>query len=416
MPEISGYAFPNDIHVHWSLMIVMYPYLTGFVAGSFIVTSLHHLFGKKEFAPVARLALGASFSFLLVAFLPLLLHLGQWQRALNVLVTPNFTSAMAGFGILFNFYLTIVVLEVWFVYRIEIIQIARRSRGLKRKLYAALALWTYDTAPEAQEIDHRAVKLLTAIGLPSACMLHGYVGFIFGGIKANPWWSTPLMPVIFLLSAAVSGIALLVILYQVTSRLQRRPIHGETVQGLVRWLWFFLIITVTLELLEIIMLAYEHSEEWAIISPLLTTRLQFSFISVQMIVGSLIPFILLAIIVLMNRYLHERLRNTLAFAASLLLLVQVFSMRWNVVIGGQLLSKSFRGLRSSYTPNLLMHPDGSFDREGVVVAFVLFLAPFVILWVFDRVLGIEPRGEEAHAAHAVPPAEPRPHLTPGAAG
>ena len=71
MPEITGYAFPNDIHVHWSLMIVMYPYITGFVAGSFIVTSLHHLFGKKEFEPVARLALGASFCFLLVAALPL---------------------------------------------------------------------------------------------------------------------------------------------------------------------------------------------------------------------------------------------------------------------------------------------------------------------------------------------------------
>jgi hypothetical protein len=98
MPEISGYAFPNDIHVHWSLMIVMYPYLTGFVAGSFIVTSLYHLFGKKEFEPIARLALGASFSFLMVAFLPLLLHLGQPFRALNVLITPNFTSAMAGFG------------------------------------------------------------------------------------------------------------------------------------------------------------------------------------------------------------------------------------------------------------------------------------------------------------------------------
>ncbi|HET8539293.1 MAG TPA: NrfD/PsrC family molybdoenzyme membrane anchor subunit [Anaeromyxobacter sp.] len=414
MPEISGYAFPNDIHVHWSLMIVMYPYITGFVAGSFIVTSLSHLFGKKEFEPVARLALGASFSFLMVAFLPLLLHLGQPLRAMNVLVTPNFTSAMAGFGILFNFYLMIVALEVWFVYRVEIIQIARRSRGLKRRLYAALALWTYDTSPEAQEIDHRAVKILTGIGLPSACMLHGYVGFIFGGIKANPWWSTPLMPVIFLLSAAVSGIALLVILYQVTARLQRRPIEGETVQGLVRWLWFFLILTVTLELLEIIMLAYERSEEWAIISPLLTTRLQFSFISMQMIVGSLIPFILLMIIVMMNRYLHERVRNTLAFAASFLLLLQVFSMRWNVVIGGQLLSKSLRGLRSGYTPNLLMSPEGRFDREGIVIAVLLFLAPFLILWVFDRVLGIEPK-TEGHAAHAGAHAEAEARLTSGAA-
>jgi len=407
MPEITGFAFPNDIHVTWSLMIVMYPYITGFVAGSFIVTSLYHLFGKKEFHPVARLALATSFCFLLIAGLPLQLHLGHPERALNVVITPNFSSAMAGFGILYSFYLVIVLLEVWFVYRKEIIEAARRSRGLKRKIYAALALWTYDTSPAAQEIDHRAVTILTAIGLPSACMLHGYVGFIFGGIKANPWWSTPLMPVIFLLSAAVSGIALLILLYQVVSKLQRRPVVQETVQGLARWLWFFLIITVTLELLEIIMLAYEHSEEWAIISQLLTTRLSFSFMSVQMIIGSLIPFILLAVVVMMNRYLHERVRNTLTFFASLLLLVQVLSMRWNVVIGGQLLSKSFRGLRSAYEPHI-------FGREGILMAIGLFVAPFVLLYLFDRVLPIDPPASDGHGGHGGDEGEGREEVAPGA--
>ncbi len=394
MPDITGYSFPNDIHVHWSLMIVMYPYITGFVAGSFIVTSLYHLFGNKAFAPVSRLALGTSFCFMLIAAAPLQLHLGHPERGPSVMVTPNFTSAMAGFGILYSFYLLIVALEVWFVYRQEIIERARRSRGLRRTVYKAMALWTYDTSPQALEIDHRAVKILTGIGLPSACMLHGYVGFIFGGIKANPWWSTPLMPVIFLLSAAVSGIALLILLYQVTSKLQRRPIQQDTVQGMARWLWFFLIITVTLELLEIIMLAYERSEAWAIISPLLTTRLQFSFISVQMIIGSLIPFILLMVVVMMNRYLHDRLRTTLTFIASLLLLLQVFSMRWNVVIGGQLLSKSFRGLRSAYEPHL-------FEKEGIATAVVLFVMPFVFLYLFDKLLPIE----APPAAQSVPPPE-----------
>jgi Ni/Fe-hydrogenase subunit HybB-like protein len=395
MPEITGYAFPNDIHIHWSLMIVMYPYITGFVAGSFIVTALYHLFGNGEFKPVARLALAASFCFLLIAGLPLQLHLGHFERGIFVMITPNFSSAMAGFGILYSFYLVIVALEIWFVYRKEIIETARRSRGFKRAFYAALALGTYDTSPEALEIDHKAIKVLSAIGLPSACMLHGYVGFIFGGIKANPWWSTPLMPIIFLLSAAVSGIALLILVYQVTAKLGRREVQRDTVQSMVRWLWFFLIITVTLELLEIIMLAYENSEEWHIISQLLTTRLQFSFISMQMIVGSLIPFILLFIVVVMNRFLHDRVRNTLAFVASLLLLLQVFSMRWNVVIGGQLLSKSFRGLRSAYEPHL-------FEKEGILTAIALFVAPFVVLYLFDRILPIEaPPG--AHAPEAVRP-------------
>jgi Ni/Fe-hydrogenase subunit HybB-like protein len=394
MPEITGFAFPNDIHIHWSLMIVMYPYITGFVAGSFIVTSLYHLFGREEFKPIARLSLAASFCFLLIAGMPLQLHLGHPERGPMVMITPNFTSAMAGFGLLYTSYLVIVALEVWFVWRQDIIAAARRSRGLKRQIYAALALWTYDSSPEARHVDHKAITLLAGIGLPMACMLHGYVGFIFGAIKANPWWSSPLMPVIFLLSAAVSGIALLTIVYQVVSKVRRVPAQGSTVSAMAGWLWFFLILTITLELLEIIMLAYEKSEPWHIISELLTTRLEFSFITVQMIIGGLIPMILLAILVLMNRYLHEKLRNTLAVTAALLLLVQVFSMRWNVVIGGQLLSKSLRGLRSPYHPEL-------FDREGVLMSIALFITPFVLMWVFDRILPIHD-GEDGHGEGAPP--------------
>jgi Ni/Fe-hydrogenase subunit HybB-like protein len=393
MPEITGFSFPNDVHVTWSLMIVMYPYITGFVAGSFIVTSLYHLFGREEFRPVARLAMATSFAFLLVASLPLQLHLGQPQRGPFVIITPHFTSAMAGFGILYSFYLMVLVLEVWFVWRQEIIDRAKRSRGVVRAFYMALALGTYDQSPEAVEIDHRAIKILAGIGLPAACMLHGYVGFIFGAIKANPWWSTPLMPVIFLLSAAVSGIALLVVLYQVFARIHRLPVMASCVSALARWLWFFLILTITLELLELIVMAYEKSESWLIISDLLTTRLEFSYVTMQMIVGGLIPVILLAVVVLMNAYLHDRVRNTLTTVAALLCLLQVFSMRWNIVIGGQLLSKSLRGLRSPYEPEI-------FGREGVLMAIALVVAPFVILWVLDRVLGIEEPANEGGSAPA----------------
>lgn len=395
MPEITGFAFPNDIHIHWSLMIVMYPYITGFVAGAFIVSALYHVFGRQEFRPVGRLAMATSLAFMAVATFPLNLHLGHPERGVDVLITPNTSSAMAGFGLLYLTYLVLLVLEVWFVWRQEIIGRARRSRGWKRAFYATLALGTYDTSAEALEIDHRTITVLAALGLPAACMLHGYVGFIFGAIKANPWWSSPLMPVIFLLSAAVSGIALLIILYQAVSKLNRRPIEAGCVSAMARWLWFFLILTITLELLEIIMLAYEKSEPWHIIAQLLTTRLEFSFISVQMILGGLIPLILLGIVVMMNRYLHERVRNALTVVASLLLLLQVFSMRWNVVIGGQLLSKSLRGLRSPYEPEL-------FGREGVLAAIGLFVAPFALLWLFDRVLGIYPEEEEAEEAAAAP--------------
>jgi len=378
-PELTGFLFPNDIHIHWSMMIVMYPYITGLVAGAFIVSSLYHVFGAEELKPLGRFALATALCFLAVAGLPLLNHLGHPERGINIIVTPHFTSAMAGFGILYASYFIILLFEVWFVFRVDIIETAERSTGFKRGLFAALALGVYDTSPEARSLDRNIIRILAAIGIPMACLLHGYVGFLFGAVKANPWWSTPLMPVIFLFSAMVSGIALLVILYQVAMKLKGVPIDRLAIAALARWLWLFLIMSLTLELLEIMMLAYERAEEWEVIGHLLTHQLSFSFISLQMVGGGLIPLILLGIVVLMGQYMDDRIRNTLTMVSSLLLLLQVLAMRWNVVIGGQMFSKSMSGFRETYVP-------GFFEKEGVLAAVAILFIPFILLAVFERVL------------------------------
>jgi Ni/Fe-hydrogenase subunit HybB-like protein len=391
--EVTGFLFPNDVHISWSLMIVMYPYVTGLVAGAFIVSSLYHVFGREDLKPVGRLALASSFCFLAVATLPLLNHLGHPERGPMVVVTPNFSSAMAGFGLLYASYFIVVLLEIWFVFRADIIRAAISSRGLKRQMYKILALGVYDLSPQALEIDHKITRVLAAIGIPMACLLHGYVGFLFGALKANPWWSTPLMPVIFLFSAVVSGIALLIVLYQVAMKLKGDPIDARCVAALSRWLWLFMIFSLTLEVLEIMTLAYENAEEWEVIGPLLANQLSISFISFQMVLGGLIPLILLMIVVIMDRHMANPIRNTLAMVASLLLLLQVLSMRWNVVIGGQMFSKSMRGYRETYVP-------GMFEKEGILAAILIFLIPFVLLVIFNKVLPVfddEGDGEAAAA-------------------
>ena len=68
-----GFVFPNDVHVHWSLMIVLYPYITGIVAGAFIVSSLYHVFHIKALKPIARFSLLFAFAFLACATLPLII-------------------------------------------------------------------------------------------------------------------------------------------------------------------------------------------------------------------------------------------------------------------------------------------------------------------------------------------------------
>jgi len=374
---IMNFLFPNDMHIDWSLMVVLYPYITGLVAGAFIVSSLYHVFGKNEFKPISRFALLTSLAFMLFATLPLLNHLGHPERAFNILITPNFSSAMAGFGILYSVYLIILLIEVWLVFREDIILRASNSTGYKRTFYKMLALGVYNTSEKSMELDHKLIKIFAAIGIPAACMLHGYVGFLFGAVKANPWWSTPLMPIVFLFSAVVSGIALLIIMYQLIMKFSGWVIEANCISSLSRWLWLFLIMTVTLEVLEIITLSYEQAQEWEVIRPLLANQLSFSFIGVQMIGGALIPFILLMVVVLMDKYLHDKVRNTLSFIAASLLMLQVFAMRWNVVIGGQIFSKSMRGFKD-YSPHF-------FEKEGILAAIIIVVIPFIALFFLSKI-------------------------------
>ena len=362
-------------------MIVMYPYVTGLVAGAFILASLYHVFHRNELRPIGRLSLVASLGFLLAAPATLQLHLGHPERGFNIMLTPNPSSAMAMFGVIYAAYLALLVFEIWLVHRVDIIMLASRSRGVQRWFYKVLALGVYDVSEEARHVDHGVLVVLAALGIPGAALLHGYVGFIFGAVKANPWWSTPLMPIIFLCSAIVSGIAMVVILYQVGVKFSGRRIDAACMQSLARWLWLFVIISVTLELLEIMTLAYEAADEWLIIKPLLVDQLAFSFIGIQLIFGAMIPIILLGIVVLMSRYLTDQIRNTLCFVASLMLLVQVFAMRWNVVIGGQIFSKSLRGFRETHFPGL-------FEKEGIALAILIFVFPLVFIALFNRVLPV----------------------------
>ncbi|MCP4717555.1 MAG: polysulfide reductase NrfD [Deltaproteobacteria bacterium] len=372
----SGFLYPNEIHVHWTIMIVLYPYITGLVAGAFIVSSLYHVFGVEELKPIARFSLVGAFCFLIFACSPLLFHLGHPERAFNIMFTPKFTSAMSGFGYILSFYMIIVLLEIWFVYRPEIVKRAKESTGIMKAVYWAMALGSYDVSDEALKIDHKITLVLASIGIPSACILHGYVGFLFGSLKSNPWWSSPLMPVIFLLSAIVSGIAVLIVAYWAVQKFKGREVDAPCMHTMCKYLWGFLIIDVTLELLEILTHGYEAHEEWHIISQLITDKLGFSYIVLQMLICSLIPLVLLGFVSL--KKMSDQMRTRLGLACSILALVQVLAMRWNVIVGGQLFSKSLRGF-TSYTPTFL-------GREGLIIALILFAMPFVTMYIFNLLL------------------------------
>jgi Ni/Fe-hydrogenase subunit HybB-like protein len=377
IPGVDGFMYPNETELQWSVLIVLYPYITGLVAGAFILASLERVFNVAAVKPTYRLALLTALAFLLVAPLPLQLHLGHPERSYEMYVTPHTSSAMAMFGFVYLWYLTVVLLaEIWLEFRVEIVQKAQSTVGPLRLVYRALTLGSYNISPEARRIDDKVGYAVTVIGIPSAFMLHGYVGFIFGSVKANPWWSSPLMPVVFLFSAMVSGIAGVMVLYMICMKLRKTRIDMNCVDTIARYLFYTFVIDFTLEMLDLIHRTYESDESFRSLDFMVHTRLWFSHVVVQILLCTLVPLLLLAANQLWK--FTEARRKAMYSTACALILVGIFAMRWNVVIGGQLFSKSFLGY-TTYKMSLI-------DREGLGMAIMLMILPFVIFVALVKLL------------------------------
>jgi Ni/Fe-hydrogenase subunit HybB-like protein len=384
--------YPNEIELQWSVLIVLYPFLTGLVAGAFILASLERVFRVEAVKPTYRLALLTALAFLLVAPMPLQLHLGHPERSFEMYLTPHRSSAMAMFGFVYLWYLmAVLVLEIWLDYRRDIVVLSQTTTGLKRLLYRVLTLGSSNISENALAIDNRVGWIITVIGIPSAFLLHGYVGFIFGSIKANPWWSTPLMPVVFLFSAMVSGIAAVMLLYMLLNRLRKQPSDIRCVDTVAKYLFYMFIIDFSLEMVDLIHRIYESDESFRSLDFMVHTRLFLSQVVIQILLGTVLPIALLGLTQVAR--LSEIARKRIYVIAGCLTLIGIFAMRWNVVIGGQLFSKSFLG----YTTYKM----GFATREGLLPALVLIVLPLFILWVLVKILPPWSEKETAPGSAAV---------------
>jgi len=390
MSGVEGFMYPNEVALQWSVLIVLYPFITGLVAGAFILASLERVFRVEAVKPTYRLALLTALSFLLVAPLPLQLHLGHPERSPEMYLTPHSTSAMAMFGYVYLWYLmAVLVLEIWLDYRRDIVLLSQSSKGLLRVIYKIMTLGSSNISPRSLAIDDKAGWIVTLIGIPSAFLLHGYVGFIFGSVKANPWWSSPLMPVVFIFSAMVSGIAAVMLLYMAITKMRKQKIDIHCVDTIAMYMFYIFIIDFSLEMLDLVHRIYEADESFRSLNFLVHTQLYIPHIVIQICLGTLTPLILLFITQVVK--LPEIVRKRIYAISGSLALIGILAMRWNVVIGGQLFSKSFLGY-TTYKMSLV-------TREGLLVAIALALLPLVFLWLLIKLLPPWPE-KSAHAPAA----------------
>ena len=384
----TGFVYPNETVFPWGVLIVVYPYLTGLVAGAFTVSSLYQVFGLRQLRPVAHLALITSLCCMIFVPSPLLLHLGHAERAFNAVFTPHWSSAMAMFGYFAGFYIILLLLETWFVFRPYMVEQATLRKDWLGKVYNVFCLGSHDVSEKALAADKKWIFALAIIGIPSAHGLHGYVGFIFGSLKSREWWSSDLMPLIFLFSAIISGVALLIVIYIVSCKLRRVPVDVACVKGMGYTLWGFVMFTLLLEGVEFGSLTYKGREGIDMILLFVTTRLVIPFFVLQFTIGAVVPILILSFM-FWHGTTGRRLVTGILLSA-LLVLFNVIMMRFNVVIGGQEIAKTGKGL--------LYFPWEIFGREGVLAAAGVLTAPFVLLSLLVRLL--PPWHDEIDPDHA----------------
>ena len=372
----SGYVYPNETVIPWTLLIVVYPYLTGLVAGAFTISSLYQVFGFHQLRPVAHFALLVSLCCMIVVPLPLLLHLGHPERAFNAMITPHITSAFAVFAYAALFYVILLMVETWFVFRPYIVHEAQQARGVLSWIYRAATLGSYDLSENAMSYDRKWLFALAIIGIPGAHGLHGYVGFVFGSLKSREWWSSDLMPAIFLFSAIISGTALVIVLYVVSCKLRKVPIDLPCLKVMAYSLWGFMMFTLLLEGVEFASLVYRGREGYDVIMQFVEGPLLIPFFVLQFGIGSVLPLAVITFFIW--RGANDRALVVGVTASAVLVLLAVLMMRYNVVIGGQEISKTGKGLLAYHPPIL--------GREGLLAAAIVLILPPILLSVLVRFL------------------------------
>ena len=258
MQGVEGFMYPNEVELQWSVLIVLYPFLTGLVAGAFILASLERVFNVEAVKPTYRLALLTALAFLLVAPLPLQLHLGHPERSFEMYLTPHTTSAMAMFGFVYLWYLmAVLVLEIWLDYRRDIVVLSQSTTGFTRLIYRVLTLGleqyqrtcaSYRRSRRmADHRDRNSVRFFAA----RVCRIH------FRLDQGQSLVVAPLMPVVFLFSAMVSGIATVMLVYMFATWSRKQTIDMRCVDTIARYLFYTFIIDFSLEMLDLIHRIYE---------------------------------------------------------------------------------------------------------------------------------------------------------------
>lgn len=315
------YQFVNGLSVTgmrntvmWGQYILFFMFFVGLSAGGLIVASAGRLFGVKAFKPITRLAVLEATVAVILAATFILPDLGRSERIINILLYFNPTSPMIWDITIVFVYLAMSAFYVWLYARADL---ARRGSWL-----------AFGTGTSERTIarEERVKGAMAWIALPAAIMLHSITAWIFGLQISRGFWYTSIMAPMFIASALVSGLGLVILLALILRRLGRLQFDNDLVAMLGGLLGVFVCVEAFFLLAEYLTSLYPGAPEAEAAARMLSGPYLPLFVF-EVGVGLGIPFLILA---------TRRLRADPRWVAlaSAIGIVGIFIHRLNLVLNG----------------------------------------------------------------------------------
>lgn len=346
---IEGLAVTNLTNfVPWGAWVAFYIFFVGLSAGAFLLSTLIFVFGMVQYEKVGRYALFTALICMFVALMFIALDLGRMERAFNAMTNWNVMSILSWEVRFYLIYIVLLATELWFAMRKDLNLLGEAGNKFKNKLARFLTLGSNDISDIAIKNDHRWMKILGIIGIPIAIIgVHGGTGTLFAAVVAQPYWSSPLFPIIFVVSALVSGTALLLAMYVIQRKARGLDVELDMIQGLAMLMIGFLVIDLGLEFYEFLVAGLNNKpEKMAILSVMFTGPYSWSFWGVQLFIGAVVPIFIVA---------NKKLRNsvTALTVAAICIVIGIIGVRFNIVVPTQIIHQLKWMPQGYYAPNLV---------------------------------------------------------------
>lgn|SRR5690625_197106 len=357
----------------WGAWIAFYIFFVGLSAGSFLLSTMIFVFGMEQYERVGKMALFTAIVCMIIALTFVLMDLGKPERAMNAMIYWNVTSILAWEIHFYVVYIALLVTELYIAMREDLVRL-RPVNNLKGKIARMLTFKNSKINDKTKKRDNKWMKILGTIGIPLAILgVHGGTGAIFAVVSAKESWNSGVFPIIFVVSAMVSGTALLLAIYVIKNKAMKKPIDTQMVVSLAKMMAAFLFVDLLLQFYDLLVGWYSLSEtSLQSLGTMMGSAYSWSYWGVQMGLGVVVPIFL----VFFKKTSHNI--NALLIAA-ISVVIGIIGVRFNIVVPSQIIPIMEGFPASNYFPTI---------REWLVSVGIVAMG-LLIFTIGDRLLPLE---------------------------